>query len=328
MKTKYTLFISHSAQEKNVAQAIKTTLSNAFTGDLRFFFSPEMKVGTIWKDYIQTQLGECDAGLFVLTPEFQKSHWFTAEFTAFWLQGKPTYILTMDDDKIDSNSFIDIMNDTQRGSLNSVDNVKGLIVQLAKSISKGSTIEIPYDAAEVICRVAAQEYNKAIESHRAKLFSDIKLRSDYIQFRYTADDIMLLNDEQLLAVMGLVSNNNYLRLLLQKIVVDRRSNNLITIAINSLGDEINGDNTELGNFVIFLAEKGLFNEDFFSAAIGRIRNDTTMIRVLKALYKRNPQLSLEYYLSKRNSNGERFITGETQIKRIEAFYKQQGEVLV
>ena len=322
MTTKYKLFISHSSTEKNVAQAIRSVLGNAFKGDLSFFFSPEISVGSKWKLLIKEELSNCDAGLFIVTPEFQKSQWFIAEFTAFWLQDKDTFILTINDDKIDLNHFLSIMDDTQRGSVNNVESIKSLIAMLAKAVNK---YEIPYEYAEEIKSFALAEYNKAQNTHAYKLFEEINNNNEYVQFRYTANDLMVLSDDQLAKVINVITNNEYLCFLLQKIVDKQRSNDLIYLGIRRLSDETEGDNDALGKFVKFLIRRRLFDKDFFNDAIKKIKNDTIMLRVLKSMYAVNPDMSKEYYFKKKNAYNEKLITNRTQRERMEKFFRNQGE---
>ena len=156
----YNLFISHSSSDSDIAQSIKAVLNNSFEGRLGFFFSPEMQIGANWKQQIQSQLSKCDAGLFIVTPDFSKSSWFTAEFTAFWMQNKPLYILTLGDVCIDASGFFAIVSDIQRGGLSDANIVRGLIKQLAESMELN---EIPYDAVEQIVSIAGK-YNVCTEN--------------------------------------------------------------------------------------------------------------------------------------------------------------------
>lgn len=88
------IFVSASSGEAAVSRALITALSNAFEGDLTFANSAvDMGAGDKWKAWMRSNLKDCDAGLFLLTPAYNKSPWSSAEFTAFWLDEKPIFLL-------------------------------------------------------------------------------------------------------------------------------------------------------------------------------------------------------------------------------------------
>lgn len=90
------IFISHSSQEAALATEVCTQLGNAFLGEITFInTSEQLASGTNWKEYIREHLSNCEAGLFILTPQYVRSPWAVAEFTAFWLDERKIFLLTI-----------------------------------------------------------------------------------------------------------------------------------------------------------------------------------------------------------------------------------------
>jgi hypothetical protein len=177
----YTIFISHSSKNFELAKAIKTNLNNAFEGNLNFFLSPEMSLGAKWKEQIQESFSSCDAGLFLVTPDFSESSWLIAEFTAFWMQDKPTYILSVGEINFGFNSFFSIVNDIQRGKLSDKNMVKSLILQLSRATD---TTEVPYKVVDSIIELA--------NSYQSVITNELSALSPIINIEYARDRIYKL----------------------------------------------------------------------------------------------------------------------------------------
>ena len=80
----YQIFISHSSADSSLASELKTHIENAFEGKITcFVFVEDIDPGSKWKETIKKMINLCQAGLFLVTPNYEKSLWFAAEFSAF-----------------------------------------------------------------------------------------------------------------------------------------------------------------------------------------------------------------------------------------------------
>jgi hypothetical protein len=318
------LFISHSTDESNIANVLNTLLVNAFDGKLeKSFVSGDLRPGEKWKERIREELAKCAGGIFILTPTFQKSQWYTAEFTAFWFQDKEIAILTIDEENIDfqSNFELMLMRDYQIGSLTSVRDVKKLIQTIHSNILHLSLKEdiIPVGEAKRICEAVKREYQKASKRLADELYKNIQKHIEYIQFRYTADNLMILKDHQLYEIINSTIDNTFRRLIIQKIVDKKRDVALINVGIEKLSDFVDGSNVELRKFVVYLLRNSRHKESYFDTAINKMTNDNEMLKILIQMYSVNRELCIEYYFHKK------IIRNEKPKERMKEFLKANGE---
>lgn len=96
----YQIFMSHTANDKLVAEEITRVINNAFEGDIQLYLAfQEIGGGDEWKKSIKDNLQKCDALICLVTPEYAHKPWLFIEWSAFWLADKKYYILLTDDVK-------------------------------------------------------------------------------------------------------------------------------------------------------------------------------------------------------------------------------------
>ena len=79
----YRIFISHKTEDKEIAIAVKTALSQ-FDGDLRFFISGEsISAGDDWKSVLRDELRQSDLLLLLFTEPTRKWDWCLYEVGLF-----------------------------------------------------------------------------------------------------------------------------------------------------------------------------------------------------------------------------------------------------
>jgi len=309
------IFISHSSKESNIAKCIKLYLNNGFKGAVNFFLSEEIGIGEKWKDAIKNNLNDCNAGLFVITPEFLKSAWLTAEFTAFWLQGKKAFVIYVGD--IDFSNLLSPILDCQSAKLEEVESIKNLVESLSKELSLGRTpIETPYDIVNNIVSACQNEYDKAKNKHKDDLAKEILANKKYVQFRYSAEQILILDDERVRMIIDSISNNNFLRLLAEQIIEYERDCSLTARCIDRLSDGAYGDNSELGYLAMFILKKQPTDIINLNRTLHAINNDTVMLRVFKCFCDIDSELCLDYYFNKYRPDGKRYIEFKNQRERM------------
>lgn len=167
------LFVSSSLAENRLAKTVIDQLSNAFTGELRFTHAQELAAGDMWKTWIRETLRECDAGLFLVTPRYVTSQWLSAEFTAFWLSGKPIYILLFPEVEI-SGIFAPMRDDYQATSVSDIDGMRRFIRNLSElcDISR-----IPYEHTDLLSFRALETFDELRKETAPK---DIIHPEDYV----------------------------------------------------------------------------------------------------------------------------------------------------
>lgn len=141
------IFVSASTAEKPVAEALITQLNNAFEGDLVFTNSArDLAAGDQWKSWIRTNLSECDAGLFLITPTYLASPWLVAEFIVFWLAEKPIFLLLADGVRPED-LFRPMQDDYQTTSLSDTEGLRRFMRNLSDLVGRERT---PYEFTELL----------------------------------------------------------------------------------------------------------------------------------------------------------------------------------
>ena len=135
---------------------------------------------------------------------------------------------------------------------------------------------------------------------------------------------MIMNDEQLEQVVDLISNSDYLGLLLKKLVDTGRNELLIHKCIEKLSDFISGNNDALGKFIVYCVSNGKTNEPYFRNAMNGMKNDTVMLRVFFEMLDKNEALCLEYYQKRRKPDGTAYLTNMSQIERMNSELARRG----
>ncbi|MCL2204736.1 MAG: toll/interleukin-1 receptor domain-containing protein [Defluviitaleaceae bacterium] len=104
IQKRYTVFISRSNAEADIAAVICNELNAAFRMDRVNFIHINIGLygGKNWREAILEQVGLSDASMFLFTPRYIESPWALAEYAVFWIQeNKPTYLFKLGDADID-----------------------------------------------------------------------------------------------------------------------------------------------------------------------------------------------------------------------------------
>ncbi len=164
------LFVSASSREARLSVALTTYLNNAFEGALTFANSAQdLGAGHEWKDWIRKRLSDCDGGIFIMTPTYAQSPWPVAEFTAFWLQRKPIYVLLAGDIG-PSDLFAPMRDDHQATHLEDAEQLGRFFKNLASFANKE---RIPFEFVDLLsykcleayeeCQAEAQESDREFD---------------------------------------------------------------------------------------------------------------------------------------------------------------------
>jgi hypothetical protein len=281
--------------------------------------SEETGIGEKWKETIKNNLTDCNAGLFVITPGFLKSAWLTAEFTAFWLQGKKAFVIYIGD--IDLNSLLAPILDCQNARLENDESIRNLIESLSRELSaEDDPIEIPYDIVGSIVSNCQVEYDKAKNEHKDALVQELLANKKYIQFRYSAEQILILDNEQVSTIIDSITNNNFMRLLTEQIIEQDRDHSLVIKCISKLSNDAYGDNSELGYLAMFVLKQQPINISVLDSILHGISNDTIMLRVFKLFCEIDSDLCVDYYFNKRKPDGKHYIEFKNQRERMSEYF--------
>jgi hypothetical protein len=86
------VFISHVADEKEVALALKEFIEKVFYGTIEVFVSSSptsIRIGTEWLEKIKWALKACEIEIVVVGPASVRRPWINFEAGAVWSRGKP-----------------------------------------------------------------------------------------------------------------------------------------------------------------------------------------------------------------------------------------------
>lgn len=166
----YKIFISFTLQEKEFAEKIRNILNNSFDGKILFFFSPEnILSGEKWKKTLQIALKEYDAIISILTPKFLEKPWAYIEWSSFWINDKPTFLLLTDD--VVQKNLVAPMQDTQVVQIFNEDDVLKFIKALAIS---AECDYVPFHICSDIVNNSKIIYNKILEQNERSKYSVFK----------------------------------------------------------------------------------------------------------------------------------------------------------
>jgi hypothetical protein len=87
------LFISHANADVNLAKLLRITLEERSEELKCFLLADDSFPGEVWEDRIRAAAADCDAILSIVTPRYLGRPWFIAEWSVFWFQEKPSYLL-------------------------------------------------------------------------------------------------------------------------------------------------------------------------------------------------------------------------------------------
>ncbi len=171
MKKQYKIFISYYTGEQELANLVKSTLNNAFKGNVLLFLASEKILpGENWKLVLQDALHEYDSILSIVTPAYIKRPMMFIEWTAFWLNNRTTYLLRTNDVRI--SDLPSPMQDSQSIDFFQEEEVKKLLEKLCKELKLiGVEFEnIPFEYASTLSHKGAAVYNNILDKEISKSF--------------------------------------------------------------------------------------------------------------------------------------------------------------
>lgn len=177
----YKIFLSHAAEEIELAEFVRNTITNAFKGSISFFLaSDNIPAGDEWKIKTKTVLQEYDCIMTLLTAKYILRPWAYVEWAAFWIHDKKSYTLVTHDVKL--NDVFEPMRDRQLTELFSENKMKQLFEELAK---KTNTQLIPYEQSLRLSSEAKLIYEKILEER------------DRMKYGIYRDNIFLIGNDDL-----------------------------------------------------------------------------------------------------------------------------------
>ncbi|MEL7675364.1 MAG: toll/interleukin-1 receptor domain-containing protein, partial [Chloroflexota bacterium] len=193
----YTIFVSHTRQDKKIAEQIKKIINDAFSGHIQLYLAAhELSPGTAWKDEIKRRLDSCDAIFSVISPRSLHKPWIYIEWTAFWLNDKRSYILLTENVQVAD--LVSPMADLQTVSVSSVEDINSLFRSLARvSDFQGA---IPFDYAD--------EFITGIRAAQRTVLQTL-LEQSYGRYEYELTDLPSDNDEKQKIAEYFLESGNY-----------------------------------------------------------------------------------------------------------------------
>lgn len=288
----YKLFLSYSLTESTVARELYTQLNNAFMGNLDFFSASEqLAAGVDWKKAIRDALKECQAGLFILTPKYQKSMWSVSEFTAFWLEDKPIFLMCIGE--IDRDNLYAPMKDYQIADISNVDHIKKLIERLSYCLGEK---RVPYASADVLSAECTAAYTDLLEKNQEELYQE--LTTNIKSKLNKSDKYLLLDTERFKKAVGYEADAAVLRNIIIKALDQNKHEEELSFVIDHLS-VIN--NAELRKVAIRLIQASKYDNSVFDHCITALafHNQAELIKVLRVLFDGAPN-KYHYYVDEKH----------------------------
>lgn len=305
----YKLFLSYSLSESAIAKELNTQLNNAFMGNLVFFSASEqLASGVDWKKAIRDALNECEAGLFILTPKYQKSMWSVSEFTAFWLDDKPMFLICIGE--IDRDNLYYPMRDYQIADISNVDEMKRLLERLSVCLGEK---RIPYPSAEAISKECTLAYLNLLEKNQEDLYRELTTNTKNKLDK--SDKYLLLDIERFRKAIFFEPEAIVLRNVIIKALDQNKHVEELRYAIDHLS-VIN--NAELRKVAIRLIQSSNYENSVFEHCITALalQSQPELIKVLRVLNFID-QVRYRYYVDEKH-----VVTDSKYKKRLENWINQ------
>lgn len=225
----YKIFLSYAADEIELAEFVKDSITNAFRGNISFFMaSDDILPGDVWKAKTKNVLQEYNCIMTLLTAKYSLRPWAYVEWASFWISDKKFYTLVTDDVKIDE--VFEPMRERQLTEMFSENKVKQLFEALAQD---AVTNKIPYDTAAKFHTEAKLQYTKVLEGrdrlkygiYREKFYlleNDDKKREDVFWYYYEKE-----YDREMLEKVFSVIADNYIKTNILMRLLDRGAPELV-----------------------------------------------------------------------------------------------------
>lgn len=137
----YRIFLSHAFENLLIAQEVRSVINDAFGGRVDVYMAAEeLTSGDAWRAIILNELGSCDAIMTIATADAHDRPWMIAEWTVFWIAGKPRSVLLADG--MSADTLFQPMQDNQATPLLYEADVRRLFAAL--NVASGREGDPPY----------------------------------------------------------------------------------------------------------------------------------------------------------------------------------------
>jgi hypothetical protein len=309
MNNNYQIFISHSNIDSALASELKTLLENAFLGRIKCFVASEdITPGVNWKDVIKKKINACQAGLFLLTPNYVDSVWCTAEFSAFWAASKDVYLLSINGVK--TKSLFEPIKDCQIVNISDETGLHAFIRALSRKIG---VRRYPYGVVGDIVTKCPEIYRFGQKQYADKKIEELRLGKN--PSNEESDRLLLLDDTQLLEALELLDKTPLLRNIIAKGVLQQRDEKVLIFAVDRLAQL---DDEELEKATIRLIIKDAYQNSVFAHCIKALarNNQERLIKALKVMHSKDETLFSHYV------NDEKLVTDSVLLNSLQDSFLQ------
>jgi len=185
----YKVFVSHSIAELELATTVCNCLNSAFGKDkVNFTYSSEGQYGGInWREKIREQLSTCEAGLFLLTPQYIESPWSIAEYAAFWIQqDKKTYLFTLGN--ADYKKIFGVVDkNIQIEDITNKDKTKNFFTEINSIVNTDGT-PAPHDKLDDFISKCKEAYGKCEQKRTGRETARYSYLNDHTKIEYSIND--------------------------------------------------------------------------------------------------------------------------------------------
>ncbi|HEX2206799.1 MAG TPA: toll/interleukin-1 receptor domain-containing protein [Longimicrobium sp.] len=154
----YSVFVSHTDVDVKLAEAVTDQMTELFGERVMLYLSAvRLRGGEKWKEKLKHDLRASHSIISIITPESVAKPWLYAEWSHFWMEGKPYFVLLCGD--VPKNRLTDPMLDSQVVDLESERSIRGFLDLFCDHAS------VPMNDAEL--RGHASRFFQAVAAGRA-----------------------------------------------------------------------------------------------------------------------------------------------------------------
>jgi hypothetical protein len=307
----YSLFISHTEVDAELAAAVFKQLRAAFGTQLTMQFARDhIESGGQWKSWIRDNLESSKAVVSLFTPESVRKPWLYVEWSPFWVHGKDFYILLSGG--VQRKDLIEAMWDSQMVDVGDSASIKKFFRTLGRKVGFPLD-EAALGSAAVAFAEAVERGRQADRTQSIERFADISVplpdddreKRDILEhfYRRGARDVLRqrfrsLESDLFKASIALwVVKQNDLELASVLCEEIRGGDHVRGVAVAMVQAGVDGGphmervlaclkGAELRNFALDLVDAGLADTDLLRNVVGRIANASELRTVGLPLIRR------------------------------------------
>jgi hypothetical protein len=320
------IFISYSTVNTGTAEIIEEAMKDVFPNLVHIFLAAKkITSGDLWQKNIQKNLVGGDVLVSLVTTNFLNKPWFYIEWTPFWMDGRPFFLLLTDD--IDEDDLVAPMLDRQITRVQTSHGIEKFFISLHKLIHDLEDVsdedELKYKeiAESVVGKIELtlkkeqqsifEKYKDGAESlpgsslESEEILNHYFVRGDFSTVHSLLSQLRDEEDKKKIAVNTLENGNFDLMMLICR--TSTRADKLTEIAERMIQMNLleskelyeicemirSKKEAEINRIATLLMDLGKYETDFFYYIVGSLENRIYLTRIAEKVFgeqKKNTRL--------------------------------------